>query len=278
MQFPSTASEWKSVANGFLNRWQFPHTLGAIDGKHIRIKAPAHSGSDFYNYKGFFSIVLLAVVDCSSRFIYIDVGGNGRASDVVLLKNSSLYAGIRNGSFDIPPDEPLPGQVAKTSYYFIGDDIFGLDYNMMKAYNRNSKLTTAQEIFNYRLSRSRMPVEMAFGRLASRFRVFHRPLEVDLNTCDLVVKACCILHNFLTKPVSYPNKPGMLECHNLEEEPLPPLPDTFIDLPQQRHETVRFVNQIRDNIKNYLVTDGDVPFQWEKIKKQVANPVMVTID
>lgn len=114
---PSNESEWRKIEEGFNNMWQFPHTLGAIDGKHIRIKRPPHAGSDFYNYKGYQSIVLLAVVDAQSRFIYVDVGGNGRASDVVLLKNSSLYANLKSGKLNIPPDEALPGQHIRTSFF-----------------------------------------------------------------------------------------------------------------------------------------------------------------
>lgn len=267
---PSTEADWKAVADEFNNVWQFPHTLGAIDGKHIRIKRPPHAGSDFYNYKGFHSIVLLAVVDAHSRFLYIDVGGNGRASDVVLLKNSSLHKNLKSEKLNIPRDKALPGQILKTSYFFIGDDIFGIDRNLMKAYNRNPNLTTPQEIFNYRLSRARMPVEMAFGRLASRFQIFHRPIEVDLEACDLVVTACCVVHNFLSKKLAGRPRFG-------QEPFVPDLPSTITPLPVQQHETVRFANEMRENVKKYLITNGDVPFQWQKIRKQVANPVTVTI-
>ena len=59
-QVPSSIEEWNEVANSLKTKWNLPSCLGALDGKHIAIKAPEHSGSTFYNYKGFFSIVLLA--------------------------------------------------------------------------------------------------------------------------------------------------------------------------------------------------------------------------
>ncbi len=74
---PAAQEEWKKIADGFQRRWQFPHCIGAIDGKHMRIKAPQNSGSSWYNYKGFFSMVLLATCDSSYKFTWIDIGQYG---------------------------------------------------------------------------------------------------------------------------------------------------------------------------------------------------------
>lgn len=34
-QFPHTGDDWKIIASDFEKKWNFPHCLGALDGKHI---------------------------------------------------------------------------------------------------------------------------------------------------------------------------------------------------------------------------------------------------
>ena len=62
-----------------------------MDGKHIRIKKPTHSGSLYHNYKGFFSIVLFAVVDADYKYMYTDVGGLGHQSDYNKMETSICH-------------------------------------------------------------------------------------------------------------------------------------------------------------------------------------------
>jgi len=57
---PQESDEWLRVASEFENKWQYPHCIGALDGKHVAIIPPPNSGSLYYNYKHFNSIVLLA--------------------------------------------------------------------------------------------------------------------------------------------------------------------------------------------------------------------------
>jgi hypothetical protein len=37
--------EWKKIASGFYEQWNFPNCLGALDGKHIAFRAKKKDGS-----------------------------------------------------------------------------------------------------------------------------------------------------------------------------------------------------------------------------------------
>lgn len=80
-----------------------------MDGKHVVIEAPTHSGSEFFNYKGTFSIVLFAIVDASYNFIYVNIGCQGRISDGVVFKGTRFQKLIKDASLNLPYRPILPG-------------------------------------------------------------------------------------------------------------------------------------------------------------------------
>lgn len=65
-----TGNALRAVVDGFAAQWNFPQCAGAIDGTHIPITAPPDNPAYYYNRKGFYSIVLQAVVDHSYRYTY----------------------------------------------------------------------------------------------------------------------------------------------------------------------------------------------------------------
>jgi len=74
----------------FYTLWKFPNCCGAMDGKHIVIHCPRKSGSEFYNYKKDYSLILLAIVDANYKFINIDGGTNGRVNDALVFFKTNI--------------------------------------------------------------------------------------------------------------------------------------------------------------------------------------------
>ncbi|XP_062567550.1 putative nuclease HARBI1 [Saccostrea cucullata] len=100
--------EWQQIAEQFRNRRNLDHVLGALDGKHIAIKCPRNGGSLYYNYKGFHLLILMGLVDADYKFIWVDVGANGSASDATVFNNSELKDVVENHNIGFPEDAPLP--------------------------------------------------------------------------------------------------------------------------------------------------------------------------
>ena len=64
------------------------------------MKKPKKSGSDYYKYKGFFSLVLLALFEAEYKFLWIDCGSSGSCSDAQIFNRSDLRE-IKDGSLGL---------------------------------------------------------------------------------------------------------------------------------------------------------------------------------
>lgn len=136
MQTPNTIEEWLSVADAFEQRWNFPHVIGALDGKHIRLTSPPSSGSYFYNYKGFYSIILMALVNAKYEFIFVDVGAEGKASDGGVWRKTSLFEYLQDkqNPLNIPEPGLINGIRDPIPFYFVADDAFAMSEYLLKPY------------------------------------------------------------------------------------------------------------------------------------------------
>ena len=91
---PSSEQEWLEISKKFETRWNYPHALGAIDGKHVTIRKPSNTGSCYYNYKHTHSIILLAIAGPEYECLYADIGSNDRVNDSGVWNKSSLLQAI----------------------------------------------------------------------------------------------------------------------------------------------------------------------------------------
>lgn len=90
-QFLSTDKQWLELSQWFKEKWNFPHCLGAMDGKHVVIQATFNRGSNYYNYKTNFSIVLFPVVDADYKFTFIHVGTQGVCLNIHHFWDGTLW-------------------------------------------------------------------------------------------------------------------------------------------------------------------------------------------
>ena len=161
----------------------------------MALKKPKNTGALYHNYKGFFSIVMLALVDGQYKFRWVDAGTVGSCSDAQIFNASQLKRRIEDGRIGFPHPAPIT-QGGRVPYFILADDAFALKTWLMKRYGRRM-LTREEGIANYRISRGRRVVENAFGILVSRFRVMTTTIELPTTTVREVVFTCVVLHNIL---------------------------------------------------------------------------------
>lgn len=250
-------------AKDYYARWNFPNCVGAIDGKHVRIRCPRKSASLYYNYKGFFSIVLLAVVDANYRFIYIDVGSYGKEGDSGVFEKSSLGKRFFEGTL-LPAPGQLPNSELVLPHVLVADEAFRLHTNMMRPYQREEALANKNKgTFNYRLCRARRTSENAFGLLSQVFRVFYTPIDLLPETVDDVITVSCCLHNMMRE--GYLSKTGR---SNYELDPT-------VDPPSQNLIPLTasggFANvqglTVRNTFASYFMEEGKVSWQEARVNR-----------
>ena len=193
---PTSEDDWLKIAGLFEEKWNMPHVLGAIDGKHMRIECPKLTGSQYFNYKGFFSLVLLAICDANYCFTMFDLGQYGSNNDNGVLLNSEMGQMFQENELKVPKSRPRDGIDGSLPFYLLGDEIFPLKTWLMRPYPGHS-LDEERRVYNYRHSRARRTIENAFGILSARWRIFHKPIKASTTNVERYVLACMTLHNYL---------------------------------------------------------------------------------
>ena len=195
LRTPTTA-DWVSIAEDFEQMWNLPNVIGALDGKHIRITCPADTGTQYHNYKGFFSLQFLAMCDARYCFTMFDIGQYGSNNDTGVLKTSLFGKRFESETMNIPtPRSVLGCRFDPLPYFIVGDEIFPLKTWLMRPYP--GQLMEEQKIYNYCHSRVRRVIENAFGILCTRFRIFYVPINASVENIESYAKAAIALHNYL---------------------------------------------------------------------------------
>ena len=265
LKCPTTPDEWKELEREFRIRWNVPHALGALDGKHVALKKPKNSGALYHNYKGFFSIVMLALVDGEYKFRWVDVGTEGSCSDAQIFNASQLKRRIEDGRIGFPDPAPITQGGRDVPYFILADDAFALKTWLMKPYGRRL-LTREERIANYRISRGRRVVENAFGILVSRFRVMRTTIELPPETVREMVMTCVVLHNILRS--QYQGQPAGQQPGGDDDDDDVPGDCGLIGGAAgggQDRNPAREAKRQRDYLKDYFNNEGAVAWQDGRI-------------
>ena len=248
IKLPSCSREWLQISETFLSRWNFPNCLGAIDGKHIQIRPPPDTGSEYFNY--------------------------GRMNDSGVWNASDMRKRIEDDDLGTPAPKPLPFGWIKVPYVFVGDAAFALKTYMMKPYPQKN-LTKERRVYNYRYSGARRISENLFGTLANKWRIFQQPLNLSPEKSSTITTCALVLHDFLrsnsrnayTPPalIDYIDEYGQLVQGSSRSDQANPLGVFSTAIPSQvGRKTSRSAKAIRETFTEYFTNEGCVEWQWEK--------------
>ncbi|XP_039438575.1 uncharacterized protein LOC120419805 [Culex pipiens pallens] len=181
---------WLKTARLNMDRYQVPLCCGFVDGKHVKCRNLPHHGTQLFNYKKEYSLVLLAVCDANCKILAVDIGQYGS------IKNSEFGKKLFSGTLGMPGTTFLPDTQIPFEYYFIGDEAFPLHKHIQRPYG-GKFLSFEKRVYNARLSRGRSSIERCFGIMCATWRILLNRIDGNESTIEGIIQACVTLHNFL---------------------------------------------------------------------------------
>ena len=197
--FPNNEQQFREKMLDIEERWQFPCCWAAIDGCHIPLRCPdggLAACKDYHNFKNFYSIVLMAMVDAKYRFIWGSCGFPGNSHDSIIFQSTQLWTNVSERQAIPSIGKDLGGVTVPP--LVLGDSAFPFQTWLMKPFT-NAGLSPQESYFNYRLSRARMTTGCAYGKLKGRWRVLLRKCESPPEKVCTVTLTCIVLHNICIK-------------------------------------------------------------------------------
>jgi len=194
--YPKSHEAFMAAAADMDKEWQFPGAFACLDGSHIPIKVPpggAESRKEYYNFKGWYSVILVAMCDARKRIIWAVTGMPGSTGDSSIFEATRKYNDILNQN-DLPESPAFKIGNIEIPYMILGDGGFKHFAWLQKPFSRAAR-TIIDKYFNKRLSRARMNIEATFALLKSRFRFLYKQNESSVDTINKGTMCAIVLHN-----------------------------------------------------------------------------------
>ena len=192
IKFPENLAEITTSIQSFEELSVLPNIVGAIDGSHVRIKAPKDSAADYFSRYQQHDFIIQAVVNGHKIFTDFACGFPGSMHDARVLRGSGIFTRAEQGEIFTAPVVHLAGR--EITPYLVGDSAYPLNPWLMKPYPEGTR--DPDEIaFNKELSSARVQVECAFGMLKNRWRILQKRFDSNIEFAIKATIACAVLHN-----------------------------------------------------------------------------------
>ena len=192
IKFPETLAEVNASIGTFADLTDLPNVVGAIDGSHVRIKAPVDSAPDYFSRYQQHDFIIQAIVNGKKIFIDFACGFPGSMHDARVLRRSTVFERAEQRDILTQPTVNVNGH--ELGPYLLGDSAYPLSPWLMKPYPEGTR--DPREItFNKHLSSARVKVECAFGVLKSRWRILMKRFDSGICFAIKTAVACAVLHN-----------------------------------------------------------------------------------
>ncbi|KAL3699248.1 hypothetical protein R1sor_017270 [Riccia sorocarpa] len=212
-----SGEDMEQVSQGFMRKVGLPNWQGAIDGTHIRLRQGPFGGNksrDYYNRKGWYSVVLQAIYDSNGIFLDMSTGMPGCVHDSRVVTRSRFYDTAMAGAVLAEPVITI-NRGYRVRPYILGDQGYQMLPWLVKCYPPRG-LSVLQWTFNERHIRGRLIIEQAFGQLKARFPILSLGIGSSITWGAKVVHACCILHNIRVQ-----NRVQLPERRNIADDQPP---------------------------------------------------------
>ena len=145
LKFPSSKSAWQNINKKMFDEWNFLNCVCSLDRKHVRVDCPKNCGWEYFDYKGYYNIVLFAMCD---KNVYI-------RQFRTIFYNDLLGKGLTKNAFNMPESNTING--FRKPFVILGDDVFALKTYLMKSFSRRN-ISEEELVFNDRQSKGKRTI------------------------------------------------------------------------------------------------------------------------
>ncbi|XP_066914360.1 uncharacterized protein [Clytia hemisphaerica] len=218
IKFPANRRDTAQAIEQFKLAYSFQisQAIGAIDGTHVNIVAPAGEGEDdYFSRKKRYTVNTQGIVGANLVFYDVATGFPGSCHDARNLKNSSISHRAQNEELLVKPIDIV--NETEIRPLILGDNAYPLFSWLLTPFPFGPALKRRQKKFNKRLSGGESKRRESFwhsksGILKARWRCLLKRVDNEIENVSSVIMRCCTIHNICQiNNESYIDRDGVLE-------------------------------------------------------------------